>query len=185
MKFSFTLRWSSLSYFRAHVRRSKYTPKTQPMAAITATFPVSWRRENSVTTLSKSMGFGATNNWPPKALKWLQEQWIESSPEVSATCRLSKSKCVNLTRKFGVFAYEIFFNEWLELGNLYYSYKLNCDHWLSVFVLNKKELSHILKKVVKMLKFDVLLTFYKFSFSVSNMNTVYLHKCPPNCWSTL
>jgi len=71
---------SFLSARRATTSPIKYNPNKQHTVERTTKFPVSPSLLNSVHTLSKSMGFGATKMFPPNAERWVHKQC--SSPSV-------------------------------------------------------------------------------------------------------
>lgn len=70
---------SFLSARRATTSPIKYNPKRQHTVERTTKFPVSLSLLNSVQTLSKSMGFGATKMFPPNAERWVHKQCSSSS----------------------------------------------------------------------------------------------------------
>ena len=70
-----TFRRSFLSARRETTSPIKYNPNRKHTVERTTKFPVSPSLLNSVQTLSKSMGFGATKMFPPKAERWVHRQW--------------------------------------------------------------------------------------------------------------
>ena len=73
-----TLCTSLLSALLAKIKTTKYRRKKQAIVTSTEILPLSARFENSVKTLSKSIGFGAWMKFPPKDVKWLQRhlRWV-------------------------------------------------------------------------------------------------------------
>ena len=73
-----TLSTSLLSALLARIKTTKYRRKKQAIVTSTEILPLSARFENSVKTLSKSIGFGAWMKFPPKDVKWLQRhlRWV-------------------------------------------------------------------------------------------------------------
>ena len=64
-----TLSTSLLSALLARIKTTKYRRKKQAIVTSTEILPLSARFENSVKTLSKSIGFGAWMKFPPKDVK--------------------------------------------------------------------------------------------------------------------
>lgn len=85
-----TFRRSFLSARRATTSPIKYIPNRKHTVERTTKFPVSPSLLNSVQTLSKSMGFGATKMFPPNAERWVHKQC--SFPSVCLPPTLKESK---------------------------------------------------------------------------------------------
>lgn len=83
---------SSLSARRAATSPIRYIPKMRHTVERTTKFPVSPNLLNSVQTLSKSMGFGATKMFPPNA-----ERCVHKQCTFPSTCFHPAFKGTNLT----------------------------------------------------------------------------------------
>lgn len=101
-----TSKSSFLSALLAITSPITYNPNTTQTKDRTTKFPVSPSLPNSAKTLSKSMGFGATNKSPPNAERWLQRQWSLAGVALPPSLSWRKEQDGDLTRiRFQMFIY--------------------------------------------------------------------------------